>query len=163
MQQKEKEPETSFVPQAKIISSEQEFIAAQKEVQQQATKKETAQAPAKEVDHKESQQHLSTITPLDKAEFHSQILRYFKDADIILLSQEQIAKNREYEFVVKVPSALGHMEMYCRAKNKKKLNEGDVAPALLKAKTKDLPCIFLSNGDFTKKSLAIIEKEYKGL
>ena len=64
---------------------------------------------------------------------------------------------------MRVPSALGTMDMYVRARSKKKLNEGDVAPALLKAKTKDLPCIFLSNGEFTKKSLLLIEKEYKGL
>lgn len=111
----------------------------------------------------EHQQPLPIVHPLDKSEFHSEILRYFSKINIQIIYQEQLTKNRDYEFVVMVPSAVGSMEMYCRARNKKKLTEGDVAPALLKAKIKDLPCIFLSNGDFSKKSLQVIDKEYKGL
>ena len=101
--------------------------------------------------------------PIKGSPFYDDVIAYFKAQDIQLVQQEQIAKDREYGFVVTVPSAVGELKMYCRARNKKKLNEGDVAPALLKAKQLDLPCLFLTGGSFTKKSLALIEKEYSGV
>lgn len=111
----------------------------------------------------EKQQALQISPSLEKTPFYEKIINYFKENDIVLLFEEQLSKDREYSFVVKIPSAVGYLKMYVHGRNKKKLNEGDVAPALLKAKIKDVSCLFLTNGDFTKKSLGIMEKEYKGL
>lgn len=105
-----------------------------------------------------------TATPnLEKTPFYNSVWEYFKEQGIDVIEETMISKNREYEFIIVVPSAIGTINYYCRARNKKKLNEGDVAPALLKAKQKDLQCLFLTNGDFTKKSLVLINKEYSGI
>lgn len=95
--------------------------------------------------------------------FYEKVLSYLTSRGIKVLSQEQVAKNKEYDFIVIVETVIGDLRMFIRAKRKKKLNEGDVAPALLKAKTRELPCIFLTDGEFTKKSLKHMQQEYKGL
>ena len=53
--------------------------------------------------------------------------------------------------------------MLCRCRNKKRLNESDVAPALLRAKSRDQFLLFLTPGEFTKKSKLLMDQEYKGL
>ncbi|MFW5865531.1 MAG: hypothetical protein ACOCU6_00375 [Nanoarchaeota archaeon] len=110
----------------------------------------------------------TTQKELSKQEFEMTLFfkkaaAYFKENNIHILSQEQVAKNREYDFIIRVHTDVGEMRMFARAKSKKRLNEGDVAPALLKAKTKELPCLFLTDGEFTKKSLKLMQHEYKGL
>jgi len=109
------------------------------------------------------QQQLTTTPGLEKSPFYDSVWKFFSEQKIDVIEESLISKDREYEFVVTVPSAIGTIKYYCRARNKKKLNEGDVAPALLKAKTKDLQCLYLTNGEFTKKALVLIKKEYSGL
>ena len=109
------------------------------------------------------QKQLTTTQGLEKTPIYDTVWDFFNENKIDVIEESQISKDREREFVVTVPSALGFVKYYVRARNKKKLNEGDVAPALLKAKQKDLQCLFLTNGEFTKKSLAIIDKEYSGI
>ena len=112
---------------------------------------------------KTEQQSLTINPSLEKTPFYEEIINYFNKTNIEMLSEEQISKDREYSFTINIPSPIGKLKMYCRARNKKKLNEGDVAPALLKSKSQDLQCLFLTNGEFTKKSLQKMNKEYKGL
>ena len=100
---------------------------------------------------------------LESTPFLEQCRGYFEEKNIVIVQEELIKKNSEYEFVVLTPSPVGELKMLVRAKNKKRLNEGDVAPALLRAKTRELPCLFLHSGDFTKKSLKLIDEEYKGV
>ncbi|MBN1175191.1 hypothetical protein JXA48_00965 [Candidatus Woesearchaeota archaeon] len=110
-----------------------------------------------------SQQQLTTSPGLQRTPFYDSVWKFFEEQNINVLEESMVAKDKEYEFVITVPSAIGTINYYCRARNKKKLNEGDVAPALLKAKQKDLQCLFLTNGEFTKKSLVMMKKEYQGL
>lgn len=113
---------------------------------------------------KEEVQANLIITPsLEESDFYKKLIQYFSTNEINLHQEEQITKDREYSFVVTTPTAVGPLHMYVRARSKKKLNEGDAAPALLKAKTLDLPCLFLYDGEFTKKALKIMQKEYRGL
>lgn len=150
---------------ATIVSSEADLEKIKEESVKKTPEplKQSSSPSQKKHEETTHQQQLSSPPSFESTEFYQDIISYFKDAEITIKSQDQVAKNREYDFVVTVPSAVGSMDMYCRARNKKKLNEGDVAPALLKAKTKDLPCLFLTNGEFTKKALEIIKKEYKGI
>lgn len=127
-------------------------------------KQETKTKPTVKTSDTEAVQKSIPLTPrLEKTKFYDLVIEYFKKSNITLISEEQVSKDRDYDFVIDVPSGVGNLKMFCKARNKKKLTEGDVAPALLKAKTKELPCLFLTNGQFTKKSLGIINKEYKGL
>jgi len=145
------------------VKKVEESKAVIKKAHQVVKARTTKPSLQKKQDTDSSQQHLVIKPELERTAFYERIITYFKDSEISLLTEEQISKDREYDFVIQVPSGVGSLKMLCRARNKKKLNEGDVAPALLRAKTKDLPCLFLTTGVFTKKSLELIHKEYPGL
>jgi len=71
-------------------------------------------------------------------------------------------KNREVILEIKVPSALGPLDMLAIAKNKKRISDSDLSLAHQKGQTKKLPVLFLTTGELTKKALAHIEKNLKG-
>ena len=149
-------------PKARIITADEPLQTVSKNLNTQPKVPET-QKTFKEPESSSPPTPNKASKELVKTPFLTLLENYFSQAGIKVLSQEQISKEREYEFDLIIPSAVGAMKMYCRARNKKKLNEGDVAPALLKAKMKDLPCFFLTTGDFTKKALALIKEQYRGL
>lgn len=154
--------ETHKEPEPEKETSKEQPI--QQEVTPLPIQKKTSPKPKpKPVPLAENQQSLSIEASLEKTPFYEKIINYFNEKDIVLLSEEMLSKDREYAFTIKLPTSVGYLTFYVHARNKKKLNEGDVAPALLKAKTKDMSCLFLTNGEFTKKSLALMETEYKGL
>jgi hypothetical protein len=159
----EKPVEDDFLGRVEEEIEKKEVVEEKVVEQPKPTPKPVSKPTPKLVVKEASQQQLSIESEFDQTEFSSLVTAYFTEANITIKESEQLSKNREYEYIVTVPSAVGTMDMYVRARNKKKLNEGDVAPALLRAKTKDLPCLFLTNGEFTKKSLALINKEYKGI
>ena len=152
----------------KVLSEDK---TASEEIINEALKKEpsTMETNRSEVETKsdsqrETEQEKIIIEPaLEETPFYKQILAYFDSKGIKMLSEEQLSKDKEYEFMIEIPSAVGNMTLLCRARNKKRLNESDVAPALLRAKSKNLFCLFLTPGDFTKKSKELIAKEYTGL
>ncbi len=111
----------------------------------------------------ENQEKIILEPALEETPFYKQILSYFDSKGIKMLSEEQLSKDKEYEFLIQISSVVGEMTLLCRAKNKKRLTESDVAPALLRAKNKNLFCLFLTPGEFTKKSKELISKEYTGL
>ena len=97
-----------------------------------------------------------------KTKFYEKIISFFKESNIFIIKQDEVAKG-EYEFLIKIPSAIGNIVLLVRAKDKKKLNESDVAPALLAAKMLDVGCLMLITGEFTKKVQKDIQKLYTGL
>jgi hypothetical protein len=62
-----------------------------------------------------------------------------------------------------VPTAVGQMKYYCKAKNKKKSNDGDLSIAYLKGQSMSLPTLFLTPGDLSKHAAEMIGKEFKQL
>jgi hypothetical protein len=149
----EKQPEESIEkPLEKVVEKQPEKQAVEKQA-----------ASPLQLSKKDTQQHLIITPNLETTPFYETLITYFTDNEISLHAEEQLTKDREYSFIVTIPTAVGPLRMYAHGRNKKKFNEGDVAPALLKSKNLDLPCLFLHTGEFTKKSLQIIKKEYKGI
>lgn len=83
--------------------------------------------------------------------FGKNIKKYFNEKEIKIKSYDIIKKNKEFTFMLSVPSAVGSSGFYCKAIDKKKLNEGDLALALIEAQHKNLPLIFISTGEISKK------------
>lgn len=115
------------------------------------------------VDKKEEQEQIILDNYYDNSEFFSVIKQYFINKNITPININCIKKDREYNCISIIPSPVGNIKTYCVAKNKKKLQEGDVAPGYLKAKKLDLPLLFLTTGEFSKKTLTAIEKDYGSL
>lgn len=85
---------------------------------------------------------------------------YFKKNDIQILETEVI-KHNEIDFAVKVPSAVGKISYYCKAKDKKSVNEGDLSTAFVQGQLKKMPVLFLSNGKLTKRAEEMVEKQFQ--
>jgi hypothetical protein len=77
-----------------------------------------------------------------------------------VISKEKVKKT-EYDLVLK--NHENNEYIYCKAKDKPTINEGDLAPALIFAQNKKMPCLFLSTGELTKTAGILITREFSGL
>ena len=109
-------------------------------------------------------------TPLKKSKtkeetfiFLEKIRSYFQSKNIEITSEEIIRASSEIDFKVKIPTTIGSMEYYCKAKRKKKCNDGDLSTAYVKGLSMNLPVLFITTGNVTKKAKEMIGKEFKGL
>ena len=72
--------------------------------------------------------------------------------EIMIQEKEIIRKNAETNMLIKVPSAVGTVTYFCKAKKKAKCDEGDVSAAYMEAQIKKLPLLFLYSNELTKKA-----------
>ncbi len=95
--------------------------------------------------------------------FYGMINTYFSDNRIVILEEQVLRKNSEYEFVIGIPSALGNLKYFVKAKNKKKISDAELNMAYTTGERKKLPTIFMSTGDLTKKAEKYLDEHLKGL
>jgi len=86
---------------------------------------------------------------------------YFNQNNIKILNADVVNKNKEVNYVVEITSDIGNLNFFVKFKDKRKIEEGDLSLALNEAK--NMPLIFLSNGDLSKKAKKLIENEFKGI
>ncbi|MBW2983195.1 hypothetical protein KY327_02735, partial [Candidatus Woesearchaeota archaeon] len=96
-------------------------------------------------------------------DFLKQVLEYFAEKRIQVITKEVQRKNSDIEFEISVPTAVGRVTYFCKAKNKKKSNDGDLSNAYVQGQMKKLPVIYLTAGDVTKKAKEKLNHEFKGL
>ncbi len=94
---------------------------------------------------------------------HAKTKKFFNNKHIIIRSIEVIRKNSEIDYIVDVPSTVGNINYYCKAKSKKKVNDADLASAFVKGQLKKLPVLFLTVGDLTKKAKEMLDEEFQNL
>lgn len=99
---------------------------------------------------------------IDKNVFLDLIISYFNKNKVNILSKEAVRKS-EIDFIVQVPSAVGDLEYYCKAKNKKKISDNDLASAFVQGQLRKLPVLFLTNGELTKRANEMLQKDFKGM
>lgn len=96
-------------------------------------------------------------------DFFQKVNTFCKSNNIQIENQKVIRKNTEIEMIIRVPSVIGKVEYYCYAKNKKKSTDGDLSTAYVKGQMKKLPALYITTGEITKKAMAMVEKEFKGM
>ncbi len=121
--------------------------------------------PEKTTDHKKT---LKSLKEFDDSEdssdpFLKKLMQYFKENKIEVLSKKIIRKNSDIEFELRIPSAVGMIDYYCKAKSKKKCNDGDLSSAYLQGQNKRLPVLFLTTGKVTKKAKEALKTSFKGM
>ncbi len=128
------------------------------------------QGPTKqEPSTKSRQEEQKTISEEDDDDslpddrFLSRIIKVFEDKDIELVSHEIIKKGKEIDMTLRIPSAVGKLLFYCKAKDKKRSNEGDLSTAYVMAGTKKLPALYATTGEITKKAEKMLDKEFKSI
>ncbi len=95
--------------------------------------------------------------------YFQKVFKKFESLKIKMDEIEIVTKNKEYELFADIPSAIGTLRYFCKIRNKPKLNEGDLSSAYLKGQQKNLPTLFVTNGDLSKKAEKMIGKEFKNL
>ncbi len=96
-------------------------------------------------------------------DFFNEVQQYFNKNNIKILEQKVVRKNKDMEMLVEIPSSVGSLKYFCKAKNKKKVNDGDLSSIYIQAQSKKLPVLFITTGELTKKAKEMLEKEFKGL
>jgi len=138
----------------------------QKEELKEEIKEKIEEKPAQSVQKqlKEKPKELRKYKPRDKEDnFLKDIMKFFEKNKINAISSETIKKDSEIDFVVEIPSVVGNLQYYCKAKNKKRINDSDLSNAFVKGQFKKLPVIFLSNGELSAKAQEMIGKELGNL
>ncbi|MAG16289.1 hypothetical protein CMO88_04465 [Candidatus Woesearchaeota archaeon] len=99
----------------------------------------------------------------DSGEFVKKIMEYFSNSNIEVLERVENKKKTEAEFLINVPSPVGSIKYYCKVKDKKSSNDGDLSTAMVQGQSRNLPVLFLTTGKFTKKATAMLEKEFSNI
>lgn len=95
--------------------------------------------------------------------FYERIRTYFDEHEIAVKEQTLVRKRSELDFIILLPTPMGRVEYYCKAKAKKRSNDGDLAAAKLQGNGINLPVIYLTTGEITKKAKEKLQHEFKGL
>lgn len=78
--------------------------------------------------------------------------QYLATKEIFIKEKEVIRKNTEINLLIKVPSVMGKVTYFCKAKKKAKCDEGDLSAAYMEAQIKKLPLLFIYTHELTKKA-----------
>jgi hypothetical protein len=108
-----------------------------------------------------------TLTPEKPAEkptgdFWQQTQTFLTKNNIMLTEQTTIKKKLEFDLIIELPSPVGKLSYYCKARNKKKITEGDISAAYVQGQIKKLPVIYLTNGELTKQAKEVLN-QLKGI
>ncbi len=115
------------------------------EGEQKTLQKETASIEKKKV-HKKTE-----------GDFLALLLNFFDENRIKALEQQILRKNAEMNFTLSLPTPVGEVKYYCKAKNKKRCDEKDLSAAILEAQMKKLPLLFLHSGELSKKAEELLK------
>ncbi len=96
-------------------------------------------------------------------EFFQKIRHFFESSGIEIVEFENVRTGVEYDFVVKLPSNVGSLNYYCKARSKSKLNDGDVSTAFVHGQMKKLPILLLTVGELTRKAEELLDKEFRNM
>ena len=91
--------------------------------------------------------------------FLLRIQQFFQERQITVEQSEIIRKNKELDLCVQVPSVVGEITYFCKAKNKKRCDEKDLSAAYMEAQIKKLPLLFLYSDQLTPKVQEMLETD----
>ena len=108
--------------------------------------------PIAEIPKPEEIQKPAKKRKTDSLEFPNKLKDYLLSKEIEVL-ESLIEKKKEFVAKVRADTLFGKQEYYLIAKDKKKINETDLALALQKAQTEKMPALILSPGEIDKKAI----------
>ncbi len=141
--------------------TEQEAIQKQ-EIEQKKIEEKPAQEIQKEI--KQNLKETKKYKTREKEDnFLNSIIKFFERNKISMISSDVIKKNLEVDFIVEIPSVVGNLQYYCKARNKKRISDSDLSNAYVKGQLKRLPVLVISPGDLSAKAQEILAKELNNI
>ena len=101
------------------------------------------------------------LSPSEKR-FYTRIIDYLKENNIEILKEEMIRKDKEFDFLIKIPTSLGPLLYYLKSLDKKVINEAELSITHSEGQLKKLPTIFLVTGKLNKKAAAFVDQKLQG-
>jgi len=95
-------------------------------------------------------------------DFWEQLLAHFTTHKITIQEHTVVKKKTDFDLIVEIPSPVGKLTYYCKARSKKKLTDADISSAYVTAQIKKLPVIFITDGELNKKAQELAS-QLKGL
>jgi len=135
---------------------------------QLSTKEDAQRQLEKTKEELETQQEFKKETPkkikkpVDKDLFLKEVNNFFNKNKINILDTD-VKKSSEIDFLIEVQTSIGNLKYFCKSKNKKKISDADLSSAVIQAQSKNLPLLFLTNGELTKKSQEMLNNEFKNI
>ncbi len=99
----------------------------------------------------------------EPGEFVKAVMDYFSSNKIEVVERFESKRKGDAEFIVSVPSPVGSIKYYCRARDKKSCNDADLSTAYVQGQVKKLPVLFLASGKLTKKAAEMLEREFSAM
>ena len=97
-----------------------------------------------------------------EGKFYDEICKFLQKNEIKIVIEEMIKKEKEFDFIVEIPSTVVNLRYFLKVKNKPSISDADVSMAFSEGKVKNLPILFLVNGKVSKKASELIDKKLKG-
>jgi len=132
-------------------------VEAVKKIEKEKQKERKLKPEPKEIKPKEIKEQGLT------SPFIKELTKYFSKNNIEVIEKNIIRRGSEIEFTLQVPSSVGSLTYFCKAKSKKRINDGDLSSALIQGQIKKLPVLFLTKGVLTKKAQEMLKNEFKGM
>jgi len=162
LQEREKTIETSVkepaTPRKEASSSKKKRIKNLKQeevlVELSPEKKEKQKKLEEE---KEGENNVTIPEKAEKQEFLSSITLFLKELEITVEESAPVRKNAEINLLITVPSVVGKVKYFCKAKRKGRCDEKELSAAFMEAQMKKLPLLFLYTGMLTRKAQEMID------
>lgn len=99
-----------------------------------------------------TQQEKSKSLKSPKTNFFSKISSFFEINKIKILETTELKKSAEYDFIIEIPSPVGSLTYYCKARSKKKITDADISNVFVQGQLKKLPVLLLAEGELNKQA-----------
>ena len=132
-----------------------ELIKSEKKEKESKREEKTVPAKVQEPVDKKAKTRKKRSSVND--EFVLVLEKYFHDNKVMIQEKEIVRKNSEIDMLVKVPSVVGEVTYFCKAKNKVRCDEKDISSAYMEAQIKKLPLLFLYKKEINKKAKEMLD------
>jgi hypothetical protein len=109
----------------------------------------------------------TVLEPAPVPEVHDEFMdfavKYLEKKGIEVISSQVIKRYSESDFVIKVPSNLGKLTYYCKARKKARISEVDLSSVYVQAEMKKLPAMLLITGELTRTAKERLDKEFASI
>jgi hypothetical protein len=102
------------------------------------------------------------VFPQDDS-FFERVKAFFDASGISITDFSLVKKGSEFDFVINLPTNIGSICYYCKAKSKAKINDIDISTAFVKGTMKKLPIVYLTDGELTKGAKELLNKEFRNM
>jgi len=167
-EEKNEEAKEEKKEQKELSEQKQESVSESSEIHKDKKTKKEEQEPKSEflevnegVQQKLGDNH--EIISRFNDSFISKIGAFLSESKIYVKEAKQLKKGVEYDLVLGIPTPVGSVEYFCKAKSKKKCNEGDLSSAYIQGQNMRLPVLFLTTGEVVKKAKEKLRNDFKGM